>query len=404
MADSGTISCCPWRQTAPRPLTDFEWRVVASAMAGAMNEVKTGLATTDEPVALQQAVMVQPVAAWTTNQFSPAPCVCTLWYEALARWYASFDAPARANLLNQIRGGLLGSGQQPWVAAGQSRIPSYTNKPSSAWEGQLQTISPQYMPQTAESFCATIRWRTAYAPVTGRDLLVLMKFLSASGQLPQGLEAMASILPQVFLDRTFLLGIQGKANMGQEQILAALATPNMVQMALQLVDDVALLWAPGQGVSLLAGLAQGGMDPAKLLAMLTSMTPDLFGQVMNNLPSILGQLPNVANQLPALQAQMPGLFTGAQQVLGTVLGGGAIPGMNGFGAIAAPTGQPGTPPTTGLQVIDQPGTTLAAQQAPPADLLAKLGTSATARLAVALGVAIITGAIVYESLRRRGRV
>lgn len=344
MADSGIVGCAPFRQTSRRTLTAFEWAVGATALGGGMSRSRVGMGATSEPGAVMTA-MVQQTAnpAWSTTEFAPSPCLSTYWYDAFGAWYGGFDVPTRTKILGDIGRGLLGSGNTPWGAFAAPQ----RGGPSGSWEGSLQTVSPVYG-LVPGNIGEAIRGRTSYTPITGREALKLLSFLGPQNQLPPGMGQLANAAPSMFMDRQFLLGIQAKQNIDVQGLLAG--GQDMAGLALKVLDDVALVWAPGQGASLMDFL-RGQVDPLRLLGMLTQMTPDLFGQVTNNLPGILQNLPALG----------PDIFSTANQVLRS-LGGGTS--LQGFGVVAPAAAQPGTPPNTGVSLIDLTTKQLAATPSP----------------------------------------
>lgn len=386
MSLADVVGCAPFRLTAPRTLTPYEWAVIETALGRAMDQKQFGLGMSGEPHQVMLAMQAQTCPAWKTSLFGPGPAVATYWYKCFAAWYAGFDPMTRAKIRADIGGGLLcsTSGAQWASCTPESRGAG----PADLWEGGPQTVEPSMgMPSTEP--CAFFRDRTMYAPVRGNDLVKMLQFLGPAGQLPPGLLQMAQAAPSLFLDKDFLLGVQAKKDISPT-ILAS--SPDMVGMALQALDEVALIWAPGQGASLM-DFFKGQIDPNKLIALLTKMSPDVLGTIAAGLPGLLQTLPGLATQYgPALG----GIFGAATQMIPQLM-----TGLQGFaGPSSQGASQPGTRPTTGLSVIDQTGKSLDGRAAPPlpagtptvslstADTSSLLWIAAAAAAAIALIVVV----------------
>jgi len=353
MSLAEVVGCAPFRLTAPRALTPYEWAVVETALGRAMSQKAFGLGTTDEPRQLRMAMQVQPCTAWKTSLFGPPPSVATYWYKCFATWYAGFDPVTRMKIRADVGGGLLcGSSGAPWASCTPE---SRGAGPADLWEGGPQIVEPA-MGFPSNEACALLRDRTMYTPVRGKDLVKMLQFLGPAGQLPPGLLQMAQAAPALFLDKDFLLGVQAKKDISAAVLGGGLA-PDLPGLALQTLEEVALIWAPGQGASLLEFFS-GKIDAAKLMALLTKMSPDMLGTLASSLPGILQSLPGLAAQYGP---SMGDIFGAATQMIPQLL-----TGLQGFaGASSQGASQPGTRPTTGLTVIDQPGPALAGRTAPP---------------------------------------
>jgi hypothetical protein len=347
------VGCAPFRLSAPRALTPYEWAVVETALGRAMSQKAFGLGTSGEPRQLVLAMQMQQCPAWKTSLFGPPPSVATYWYKCFATWYAGFDPMTRAKIRADIGGGLLcSSNGAPWAnCTPESRGAG----PADLWEGGPQIVEPA-MGYPSNEGCALLRDRTMYTPVRGKDLVKMLQFLGPAGQLPPGLLQMAQAAPALFLDKDFLLGVQAKKDISAAVLGGGLA-PDLPGLALQTLEEVALIWAPGQGASLL-DFFSGKIDAAKLMALLTKMSPDMLGTLASSLPGILQTLPGLAAQYgPA----MGDIFGAATQMIPQLLTG--LQGLAGASSQGA--SQPGTRPTTGLSVIDQQGSQLAGREPPP---------------------------------------
>lgn len=325
------IHCAPFRLPAPRKLTRFEVSVVGDALAQGYRAV--GRPTPfPEIQALLGAIMQQnSCPRWTTTAFGPAPAVSTYAYRCLASWYAPLDPLSKSRALADIATkGLLCAPNPPWASCpGAAGV---AGQPQHLWEGAPQIGSPQ----PGDEPCAIPRGRIAYLPLTGKEMLELFELVG--GSLPPQL-AQAKAAGSAFMDRSFLVGVQARP------VTAATVgnTADPLALARALTEEAALIWAPGKGASVLFLLEQP-IDGAKVNALIQAMMPDL-------LPDLLGNLGNI----------LPGLIPPPTDPIWGQLLGGLVPTVSQ--AAGAPV-QPGTPPTTGLPIVDQPGETLS-EQPPP---------------------------------------
>jgi hypothetical protein len=325
------IHCAPFRLTTPRALSGYEWTVVRQALrsgyaqAGvfamtpaARAEIETLLATLANQTACP---------GWRQSAFGPAPAVAPFAYECLGAWYARLDPASKARALADIAHGLLCQPNPPWASCPHARALG----PRDLWEGAVQRgeLAPGVEP------CALPRQRISYVPMRGTELLALFRL--AGGQLPPQL-AEAARFGGAFLERDFLVGVEAKPP--DPAVLGQLArSVDLLAIARALVQDVALVWAPGKGASVRFLLDQP-LDGSKIIALVTVMLPDLLPSM---LPTLLPQL------IPPPNDPLWGTLFGT---LGQVLGPRPAP-LRGFGQA-----EPGTPPTTGVAVIDRPGSEL----------------------------------------------
>jgi hypothetical protein len=325
--------------------------VAETAIRRGMDETAFGLGTTSVARAVVLAMMNQPCPAWRTSLFGPSPSVATHWYRCFGRWLGTLSPNARAGAVAAIPTAMLCQG-----AAGWGNCPPAGRGTAELWEGGPQQVDA-ITGASPSTLCESIRDRTVYQPMKGRELLKMVQFLGPSANLPPNLADMANLAPGLFLDRDFLLGVQSKKNVDPNLILSS--GQDVVGMALSVLEDVALLWAPGQGISVLEFL-KGPVDIGRLLALLSQMSPDLVGQLGG---IVAAQLPGILAQVGA---QMGPILQTAGQILPGLLGGTGMHGLGAFGAAAASAaGQPGTAPVTGIRVIDLRGSQLAGDPAPP---------------------------------------
>lgn len=340
------LNCAPFRLASPRPLTQYEWTVVENAVrAGLM--LRSGLpsdAVEYDARALTTAISRQVACpAWTTSEFGPPPAVSRYAYTCLGNWFGSLDASSKGRVIQDIGTGLLCSSFRPWEGlCALSRLET----PRNLWEGSEQRGA---MFPGADA-CIVNRVRTMYAPMTGAEIVELGKRLMW-GNIPQLLEQ-ASQLPG-FMQRSFLIGIQAREPSGG--LLATLGSGNVFAAMDALVEDLALIWAPGRGISLKAGIMSGHLDVNALMTAMADVLPSMVNDWMQNLPGLLG------NVLPGL---LPGgLFPQVQQRF---------------------VGSSGAAPRTllmGLDITDQVG-----DQLPPEDPLQDLTPGSARRLGSALAL------------------
>lgn len=346
MSLSEIVQCAPFRQNAPRPLSSYEWGVVQTAMARAMNQTQFGVGNTTEPRDLVLAMQVQTCPAWKQSSFGPPPCVATFWYKCFAAWYAGFDPLSRMKIRADVAMGLLCQPNAPWAGCTPAARGAGM---ADVWEGGPQQVDGSIGVGGALEYCASYRDRTVYAPVRGRELVKIFQQLGPGG-VPPGLVQMAEAAPALFLDRDFLLGVQAKKHIPPEVLLGQ-ASP--VGLALQVLEDVALIWGPGQGASVL-DFFKGPIDPQKLAGLLGALSPDLLGAAVAAAPAVL--------------QQYGPLMTGLLGAAGQILGGGGFKGFGsygGFGAVHPGLAQPGTPSNTGIRLLDVPVSGLGKEPAPP---------------------------------------
>lgn len=333
MTTSEIVACAPWRLPQARPLTSYEWSVVyhainrgAAASGGYSND--TNLIATQVTGALRGQSYCP---AWNTSLFGPAPAVATYAFECLGGWLRSLDPFGRTKALGDIAyGGLLCQANPPWQLCGAVR----QGHASMLWEGGLQQGSFNLAPGTIEA-CAFPRARTAYVPLTGAQLLELVK--SLRGFLPPELEPLAALGLPLLQQRSFLVGFQMRQDPTELLRVLASPSPNMAALAKAAFEDVALVWAPQKGASIL--FLVDGADPAKIMALVQMILPDLIGTM--GVPDLTGLLGTVLQQLPNF-----------------------FP-THGLGAVESSTARPGTLRPTGYDVVDLTGNEVAAEDRTP---------------------------------------
>lgn len=364
------IRCAPFRLPQPRPLTPFEWSVVRQAILdGFAAAQKLTLPGQPEVEALVQAIRNQTACpAWTTSSFGPAPAVAPYAYECLGAWYAQLDPASKARALSDIAfQGLLCHPQPPWAACPTSKS-LLGRTAGDLWEGAPQ----RGQLFTGAEVCAWPRQRTAYVPMTGREMLALFRL--AGGQVPPEFKA-AEQVGEPFLDRTFLVGIMarppGPIPGGSD----------LMSVVHGLTEEIAVIWAPGRGASLMFLLDQP-IDSARISALLATMLPDLLPELI---PGVQGWLPGL---LPKPDDPIWQTIFGT---LGQILPQSAqLQGLGWFGAVPSAGSQPGTRPNTGVAIVDRRGDELSTAP-PPIEGLQPTGAKGV--LITVAAFAIVAGTI-----------
>lgn len=328
MTTQSVIACAPFRLPTPRPLTHYEWTVVEEALRSGYSDA--GVFPSSPQAAAHIQVLKLAISSqsscpqWRTSSFGPAPAVAPYAYGCLAAWYAKMDPASQARAIADIRGGsLLCAPNAPWSSC-PSSAGSIGRGKLDLWEGSPQ-IGRLF---SNSSSCDRDRRRTSYAPMRGKEMLELFRL--TGGQLPPELQAAASLGAQ-FLERDFLIGIQIRDGLS---VTSLPTSPDLIGMARQSIEEIAIIWAPGKGASLMF-LLSNNIDPNRVAALLSVMMPDL-------LPDLIPQIPAM---LPSL---LPMIFGTTAQVVG----------KSNFSSSTGPALQPGTPSTTGVRVVDRVGTTL----------------------------------------------
>jgi len=265
---------------------------------------------------------------WTHSSFGPAPAVAPFAYGCLASWWATLPLADQARVLVDIQGGLLCRPNPPWKDCPMASRDMLWRAGS---QNEYSEQSGRIMPGVVSGPCDSIRMRTAYIPMTGQEVIKIVKMLGP-GIVPPEFTQLAQAAS--FIGRSFLIGLQMKqpGQMGPV-VLGSLSTPQeLLKLVDQMVEDIVLIWAPGQGESIRAMVVSGQANPAQLLVLMQKMLPSAVGDLFKTLPNIL-----------------PGLL-------------GAITGQQTSGFIDSvqsrqrPTSaSPPTPPTTGLPISDEPG-------------------------------------------------
>lgn len=346
MTTQEIIDCCPWRLTQPRPLSAYEWTVVENAVhSGIMDAQPLATATQTKAmaVALTMAISKQNACPnWTHSDFGPAPAVAGFAYGCLGSWWGALDYGSQQRALADIAfQGLLCAHSPPWAHCPRAQG-DLLWKPSTQSEyGEQRGILAPGSPIPSDP-CIYPRMRTAYSPMTGGQMVELMKLLG-NGIVPPDLTQLVQMGGAAFAGRSFVIGWQVKPRPDYGG-LGGMTTPaELLKFLDGMLEDVVILWAPGQGISIRHMVVTGTVDPAVMVVLLQHMLPGMMDDILKQLPGWLQQqLPGMLQQIPPI----PGLDWGTifDQVMGSV-------GSQTTKRFA----DPGTPSSTGVKTADEVG-------------------------------------------------
>lgn len=328
------INCAPWRLPQPRWLTPYEWTVVEGAVHGAILSARNALPDAQTQAmarTLTGAIATQATCpAWKQSSFGPAPTVAVYNYGCLASWWATLDPASQAFSLADIGSGkLLCQPNPPWAQCPLSAL-SATWTPSVQSEYAIQR-GAYGQPGVVADSCAWTRSRTAYFPTTGQGLIDLMRTVGGGVLSPQ-LQQMAQLGGTVFANRSFVVGLEFRPQPDWSKMPGTLGTMQDLQkLADAMLAEAALIWAPGQGISIRQMLVTGQVDPAQLTALMQGMMPGAIDDILKSIPGFLQWLPGLMQGVPPSNV------------------------MHRLDGSSSPNA-PGTAPSTGLAVVDNPGT------------------------------------------------
>lgn len=379
------IDCTPWRLNSPRFLTPYEWTIVEKTVHDSIVGITRELYSTStkaRAVALTRAISLQTACdSWHQSQFGPEPAVAGYAYGCLASWWAGFDPATQAKVLIDIQNGLLCTQNPPWGMCPRSAIDvNWQRSVRSEYEAQQGDLSSVPLPP-----CAYLRTRISYMPMTGEEMIAMMKAVGG-GVLSPELAQMVQTGGTMFANRSFIVGFETKQQIDWSKMPQSLSTmADMMLMVDAMMEDIALIWAPGRGISIRQMLVTGRPDPAQLMILIQGLMPDVLGGLLQSLPQIFQtQLPTFLNQP---------LRPGADA--SSFLSSSRINRMYHLGPL---TVTPYTPPISGLQVVDKPRSEQ--NTSPPAGLTIQQSAMATKDVAVWIAVSAVVFGI---ALILRGR-
>lgn len=327
------INCCPWRLKQPRGLTIYEWTVVERTIEDAIASARNTTYSTETRAmarALTVALSTQNQApAWKTSAFGPPPAVAAFQYGCLGAWFGKMDPISQARIIADMHGtDLLRRESPPWAECPLSAIDVHW-MPGIQSEYQVQ--KGRYgEPGVLADPCAWWRLQTGYIPTTGAQMIEIMRAVGG-GVLSPELQQMINMGGTIFANRTFIIGFEFRRTPDYSKIPTSFGTMQDLQKVVDaMVADVALIWAPGQGMSIRNMVVTGNIDPAQLTQLILGTAPGLVNDLLNQVP----------NLLPAL---------------GTLLGGSQPMNVTSQLDVKHSFADPSTPPTTGLKVVDEVG-------------------------------------------------
>jgi hypothetical protein len=328
------INCCPWRLPQPRGLTPYEWTVVERIIEGAIVSVRQTLFSAQTRAmarALTVALSTQNQApGWKQSGFGPAPAVAAYQYGCLGAWWGALDYASQMRAIADMHStDLLRRDQPPWSACPLAAIDTQWK---AGVQSEYQIQKGHYgEPGTVADPCAWFRLRTAYLPVTGSEMIEIMK-LVGGGVIDPQLQQMINIGGTLFAGRTFIVGFEFHQSPDYNKMPTSLSgMQDLLKVFDALLAEVALIWAPGQGMSIRNMVVTGKIDPAQLQQLMTALAPEAIDDLWKQLPNLLPGL------LPLLGGSQPMNVTSRLD--------------------SAPRSfsDPSTPPTTGLKVVDEVG-------------------------------------------------
>lgn len=372
------VDCCPWRLAKPRALSMYEWTVVERAIHESIAAARGGMFSAQtEAMAktLTGTLAAQNQApGWKQTSFGPAPAVATYLYGCLGSWWGALDPASQARALADMAAtNLLRRKSPPWQSCPREQTDVHWRAGiKSEYQAQRGALG---RPGVIADPCSNTRMRTSYLPVTGKQLLDIMTAVGG-GQLDPQLQNMVKMGGALFEKRTFILGIEFKAQPDFNKMPSSLSTmADLMKIADAMLQEAALIWARGQGISIRQAIVSGQIDPAQLMRLVQAMAPEAAADWWQNLPQLL-----------------PGLDSLLQ---------GAIPmDVTHELDVSRSFASPSTPPTTGLKVVDQP----AAKQdtTPPDQPPAKAAaTGPDPGVALAFAAVAIGGALIWRGWQTR---
>jgi hypothetical protein len=215
-------------------------------------------------------------------------------------------------------------------------------------------------------------------PVTGKQMIDIMK-LVGGGIIDPQLQQMINVGGSLFSNRTFIIGYEFSTQPSLSQIPSSMNTQqDLLKVLDAMLAEVALIWSPGQGMSIRQMLMTGKIDPVQLQRLMAALAPEALNEWWKQIP----------NLLPAL----------------TPLLGGAQP-MHVMGNLDVKQSfsDPSTPPTTGLKVVDEVGD--AQDTTPPSEGASKSTVTGEgmddASLYLAIGAIVFGGFLIWHGYRTR---
>jgi hypothetical protein len=374
------INCCPWRLEQPRWLTPYEWTVVERVIENSIVDVKN-VGPHTQPMArtLTMAISTQNQApAWKQSVFGPAPAVAAYQYGCLGAWWAALDYASQMRAVADIHGtDLLRRDNPPWTSCPRSPYDKDW-KPDTQTEYQIQK-GAYGIPGVTVDPCAYWRQYTAYLPLTGQEMIDIMKTVGGGVISPQ-LQQMINVGGAVFANRTFIIGYEFRPTPDYNKMPSSLDTlQDLLKVMDAMVAEVALIWAPGKGMSIRDMAVTGKIDPAALQQLMTALAPEALNEWWKQVPNLL-----------------PGL--------GPLLGGSQPMQVTDRLNVSRNFADPSTPPTTGLKVVDEVGDAQddTPPTEPPADQPAAVGEGMDdAALYIGIGALLLGGVLIWRGYRTR---
>jgi len=294
-ATAPIIQAQPFSLGAVRPWSPYEVAVIHQALLDGAAGVSPSAQQIEATRALALAVAAAPSFG---SPFGPGPAVPVNWFYCLGKKWAE----------NRLDPGLVGA-----VRSGSATAASFSSCDSFAASGSYadlfrhNDLQPWYGAVQRTSFMqppdavSELRSRTQYVATTGKQLLALLQRLTSFGgarialpaQLQQMIDLANSAPASLMMSRPITLAVAVRDPAGLQTLLdiAAVLLPMVLaQVAAQTgtvtlppqaieqlrqtlssyIEDIVMIWSPGQGASLMP-IVMGTVDPTALIGIGAAM-------------------------------------------------------------------------------------------------------------------------------------
>lgn len=323
MTTQTIIQAMPFNLGARRPWTQYEVAVIHQALLDGVSPI----APSNQEIAAAGALAAAMAGSPAFNcSYGPAPAVPVNWFYCVGKnWAQNRLDPG---LIAAIRSGNVGaeffSGCNTFTGSGSYRD-LFRHNDLYPWYGAIQRTTLMAPPD----WICEQRSRTQYIATTGKQLLALLQRLTSIGgarvvlppQLQQMIEMANTFPANLLMERPITLAVAVRNPDGLQRILeiVTLFMPMILaQMAAQpavgavtlpkealdklraviadYFEDVVMIWAPGQGASLMP-IVMGTADVSLLLGIAAAMgmgvPPNLPPGTQQVITDVVGTLTNI---------------------------------------------------------------------------------------------------------------